>query len=362
VATLVCTSLDQANGAPKILYGAPSPANQTIREGFLPFNVPTQMADVFVTRPLVDGALAGLDSMHAVRVGPMPEETRPAEETLARRVGDADGVVTTVADPIGARVFDACPSLRIVAQYGVGLDNVDLDAARKAGVVVTHTPGVLTDATADFTWALLLAVARKVRDADTFVRDGHFQRWETRTLLGTELSGKTLGIIGLGRIGAAVARRALGFGMQVRYHSRTPANPTVERETGAQRVALDTLLETSDVVSLHCPLNEQSEHLIGASALERMKATAILVNTARGPIVDEAALADALLDGAIGGAGLDVFEREPDIHPALFEAPNTVLAPHLASATVEARTRMGQMCVASLQAFFAGGEVPHRAA
>lgn len=328
----------------------------------LAYKVQTEMADVFVTRPLVDGALAGLHEMHTVEIGAMPDQTRHAERTLARQIGDADGVVTTVDDPVGAPVFDACPSLRIVAQYGVGLDNVDLDAARKAGVVVTHTPGVLTDATADFTWALLLAVARKVRDADAFVRDGNFERWETRTLLGMELAGKTLGIIGLGRIGAAVARRALGFGMRVRYHNRTPANPTVERETGAERVALDALFETSDVVSLHCPLNEQSEHLIDADALERMKSAAILVNTARGPIVDEAALGEALRDGTIAGAGLDVFEREPDVHPSLLKAPNTVLAPHLASATVEARTRMGQMCVASLRAFFAGDEVPHQAA
>jgi len=327
-----------------------------------PFGIQIEMADLYLTRPLVDGALAGLDDKHTVRTGPVPEETHPAEDVLARQIGHAEGVITTVADPVGAGVFEACPSLRIVAQYGVGLDNVDLDAARRAGVVVTHTPGVLTDATADFTWALLLAVARKIRDADAFVRDGTFRRWETRTLLGMELSGKTLGVVGLGRIGAAVARRALGFGMRILYHNRTPANPTVERETGAERVALDTLLETSDVVSLHCPLNEQSKHLIDADALQRMKPRAMLINTARGAIVDEAALGHALLDGVIAGAGLDVFEREPEVHPTLFEAPNTVLAPHLASATVEARTRMGQMCVASLRAFFAGGEVPHRAA
>ena len=319
------------------------------------------MAHVVVTRPLVEGALAGLHESHTVTVGEAPEGAELSEDALVQRIGDAEAVVTTVADPVTDRVLNACPSLQIVAQYGVGLDNVDLAAAAEHGVVVTHTPGVLTDATADFTWALLLAVARRVCDADRFVRKGRFQRWETRMLLGMELRGRTLGIVGLGRIGAGVARRALGFGMKVVYHNRSRANPTVERETSAEYVSLSTLLRKSDVVSLHCPHNDDSHHLIDADALRAMPDTALLVNTARGPVVDEAALVDALQNGDVAGAGLDVFEREPDVHPGLVECDRVVLAPHLASATVEARTAMGQMCVESLLAFFHDDDVPHRA-
>ena len=319
------------------------------------------MAHVVVTRPLVEGTLAGLHESHTVTVGEAPEGAELSEDALVQRIGDAEAVVTTVADPVTDRVLNACPSLQIVAQYGVGLDNVDLAAAAEHGVVVTHTPGVLTDATADFTWALLLAVARRVCDADRFVRKGRFQRWETRMLLGMELRGRTLGIVGLGRIGAGVARRALGFGMKVVYHNRSRANPTVERETSAEYVSLSTLLRKSDVVSLHCPHNDDSHHLIDADALRAMPDTALLVNTARGPVVDEAALVDALQNGDVAGAGLDVFEREPDVHPGLVECDRVVLAPHLASATVEARTAMGQMCVESLLAFFHDDDVPHRA-
>jgi lactate dehydrogenase-like 2-hydroxyacid dehydrogenase len=320
------------------------------------------MADIVVTRPLIEEGLDGLDAHHTVTVHDPPHgRDRTAEDVIAM-AQSADALVPTVADPVPAAVFEACPDLRLVAQYGVGLDNVDLAAAEDHGVVVTHTPGVLTEATADFTWALLLAVARHVRAADRYVRNGRFERWETNLLLGMELSGKTIGIVGLGRIGAAVARRALGFGMDVVYHSRTRANPTVERQVGATRVDFETLLDGSDIVSLHCPLNEESHHLIDAAALHRMKPTALLVNTARGPIVDEAALVEALSDNQIAGAGLDVFEDEPSVHPGLQETERVVLAPHLASATREARIRMGQMCVESLQAFFdAADDVPHRA-
>jgi lactate dehydrogenase-like 2-hydroxyacid dehydrogenase len=220
---------------------------------------------------------------------------------------------------------------------------------------------VLTDATADFTWALLLAAARHVQAADQYVRDGRFERWETTLLLGTELADKTMGIVGLGRIGAAVARRALGFGMDVVYHNRRRANPTVERQTSARYVGLDELLATSDVVSLHCPLNEDSYHLVDAPALRRMKETAILVNTARGAVVDENALVQALRTGEIAGAALDVFEDEPDVHPGLIETDRVVLAPHLGSATREARAEMASMCAASILAFLNGADsVPHR--
>jgi len=320
------------------------------------------MADVVVTRPLIDGGLAELHDHHTVTVCDPPEGAARSEEELIDLADGADALLSVLADPVTAGVFEACPDLKMVAQYAVGLDNVDLEAAEAHDVVVTHTPGVLTDATADQAWALLLAAARHVRAADRYVRDGQFERWETTLLLGTELAGKTMGIVGLGRIGAATARRALGFGMDVVYHNRSRANPTIERQTNAQYVEFDDLLATSDVVSLHCPLNEDSRHLIDADALARMKDDALLVNTARGAVVDEAALVEALETGAIAAAGLDVFEDEPAVHPGLVEQERAVLAPHLGSATTETRRKMAHMCTASILARFDGAEtIPHRA-
>jgi len=321
------------------------------------------MAHIVATRPLIEGGLTELREEHTVTVhAPDPSGDR-TEEDIVDLAGKADVLLSVLADPITERVFTACPHLRMVAQYAVGVDNIDLNAAQEKGVVVSHTPGVLTDATADFTWALLLAVARRMRAADRYVRDGRFERWETTLLMGMELAEKTLGIVGLGRIGQAVARRALGFGMDVVYHNRNRANPTIERQTGARLVPLDELLTTSDVVSLHCPLNEDSHHLIDAAALRRMKSSALLVNTARGAVVDEAALVEALDTGEIAGAGLDVFEEEPDVHPGLLDQDRVVLAPHLGSATKRARTRMARMVVTSIQALLNGAEkIPHRAA
>ncbi|MFB6273239.1 MAG: 2-hydroxyacid dehydrogenase [Salinibacter sp.] len=319
------------------------------------------MAHIVATRPLIDGGLSGLKDGHTVTVCDPPEgSTRSVDELIALTDG-ADVLLSILADPVTEGLFEARPALQMVAQYAVGVDNIALDAAEAHDVAITHTPGVLTDATADLTWALLLAAARHVPAADQYVRDGRFERWETTLLLGTELSRKKLGIVGLGRIGAAVARRALGFGMEVVYHNRHRANPTIERQASAQYVALDELLETSDVVSLHCPHNADSHHLIDAEALRTMKSSALLVNTARGPVVDEEALVEALSREEIAGAGLDVFEEEPDVHPGLLEQDRVVLAPHLGSATTDARMRMAQMCVASIKAFLDDAEsVPHR--
>ena len=319
------------------------------------------MAHVVVTRPLIENGLVDLRDEHTVTVCDPPSGSARSEAELIELTDGADVLLSVLADPLTEPVFDACPDLKMVAQYAVGVDNIDLAAAEAHDVVVTHTPEVLTDATADFTWALLLAAARHVKAADQFVRDGQFERWETTLLLGTELADKTMGIVGLGRIGAAVARRALGFGMDVVYHNRERANPTVERQTGARYVDLDELLATSDVVSLHCPFNEDSHHLIDAAALRRMKDTALLVNTARGEVVDEAALVEALENDEIAGAALDVFENEPDVHPGLLERDRVVLAPHLGSATTETRRKMAQMCADSIRARFNGGEdIPHR--
>jgi lactate dehydrogenase-like 2-hydroxyacid dehydrogenase len=319
------------------------------------------MAHIVATRPLIDEGLSGLRDAHTVTVCDPPDgSTRSVDELIDLTEG-ADVLLSILADPITERLFEERPRLKMVSQYAVGVDNIDLEAAEAHDVVVTHTPGVLTDATADLAWALLLAVARHVPAADRYVRDGRFERWETTLMMGMELSEKTIGIVGLGRIGQAVARRALGFGMDVVYHNRTRANPTVERQVSAQYVSLDALLETSDVVSLHCPHNEDSHHLIDAAALAAMKPSALLVNTARGPVVDEAALVEALADGEIAGAGLDVFEEEPDVHPGLLEQERVVLAPHLGSATTDARMRMAQMCVASIKAHLNNEEsVPHR--
>jgi lactate dehydrogenase-like 2-hydroxyacid dehydrogenase len=319
------------------------------------------MAHVVATRPLIENGLSELDEDHTVTVCDPPSGSARTEEEVIELTNGADVLLSVLADPVTEPVLDACPDLKMVAQYAVGVDNIDLEAAEAHDVVVTHTPGVLTDATADMTWALLLAAARHVKAADQYVQNGRFERWETTLLLGTELTGKTMGIVGLGRIGAAVARRALGFGMDVVYHNRERANPTVERQAGAQYVSLDELLDTSDVVSLHCPLNDKSHHLIDAAALDRMKESALLVNTARGPVVDEGALVEALDAGEIAGAALDVFEEEPDVHPGLLDRDHVVLAPHLGSATTEARTEMAHMNMASIRAFLDGADdIPHR--
>jgi len=319
------------------------------------------MAHIVATRPLIEGGLSGLRNAHTVTICDPPNGSTRSVDELVALTDKADVLLSILADPVTERLFEARPSLQMVAQYAVGVDNIDLEAAEAHDVAVTHTPGVLTDATADMAWALLLAAARHVPAADQYVRDGRFERWETTLLMGMELSRKTIGIVGLGRIGAAVARRALGFGMEVVYHNRHRANPPVERQVSAQYVDLDELLATSDVVSLHCPHNEESHHLIDAEALGTMKSSALLVNTARGPVVDEAALVEALEEREIAGAGLDVFEEEPDVHPGLLEQDRVVLAPHLGSATTDARMRMAQMCVASIEAFLDDAEsVPHR--
>jgi lactate dehydrogenase-like 2-hydroxyacid dehydrogenase len=319
------------------------------------------MAHVAVTRPLPDAGLAPLRAVHDVHVNDEAAGGLPMTEAgVVELAQGAEALISTVADPLPAAVLEQCTHLRVLAQFGVGVDNIDVAAARNLGLMVTHTPGVLTDATADFAVALLLAVARRLRAADQFVRDGSFEGWETTLLLGMELTGKTLGIVGMGRIGQAVARRAIGFGMDVIYYNRHPANPTVTRRLSARYVSLETLLAESDVVSLHCALNDDSRHLIDAAALRQMKPSALLVNTARGPVVDEAALVEALAAGEIAGAGLDVFEREPEVHPGLLEQERVVLAPHLASATVEARTKMARMCSEAVLATFNGDEVPYR--
>ncbi len=258
-------------------------------------------------------------------------------------------LTTEVDEPLLKRL----PNLEIVANYAVGLDNVDLQAARARNVVVTNTPDVLTDATADLAWALVLAVARRLREGERLARSGDWAGWHPRQLLSKDLTGKTLGILGLGRIGEAVARRAVAFQMDVIYFNRS-ARSNLETRLFARRYPLERVLEKADVISIHLPLTEETRHLIGADEIARMKADAILVNTARGAIVDEDALAEALERGHLFGAGLDVHEDEPLVHPRLRESDRVVLLPHLGSATVETREAMARIVAENVSAMLRG--------
>jgi len=261
------------------------------------------------------------------------DELPPPRPELLARVARADGALTLVTDTVDEEMLAAAPALRVVANHAVGVDNVDVPACTARGVWVTNTPGAVTESTADLTWALILAVARRVHQGERLIREGRFRAWAPTMLLGLELRGATLGIVGLGRIGQAVARRADGFGMQVLHTSSRGGVP------------LDDLLERSDVVTLHCPLNVETRHLMNAQRLARMKRGAILINTSRGPVVDEAALVAALESGRLGGAGLDVFENEPTVHPGLLGRDDVVLLPHLGSATHATRALMATMAL-----------------
>ncbi len=304
------------------------------------------MARVFVTRELPFPALGRLEAEHEVDT--WPGDLAPPPDELRAHTSDADGLLSMVADRIDEALLDAAPNLRAIANYAVGTDNIDLEAAAARGIPVGNTPDVLTDATADLAFALILALARGIVSGAETVRAGEWRTWEPAGALGTDLAGATLGIVGRGRIGEAVARRAAGFRMEVVHSSRSSGVP------------LDELLEQADVISLHTPLTPGTRHLIDASALARMKPTALLVNTARGGIVDQDALREALIEGRIGGAALDVTEPEPlpGDHP-LLDAPNLLVVPHLGSATRRTRARMAEMAVENLLAALDGRPMPH---
>jgi glyoxylate reductase len=273
---------------------------------------------------------------------------------LIRRLKGKDGLICHIISAIDDEVLAAAPGLKVVSNVAVGFNNIDVAAARKRGVVVTNTPDVLTETTADFAWALLMGAARRVVEADHFARSGQWTRWQWDLLWGNDIHGKTLGIIGFGRIGRAVARRALGFGMRVLYHDAMRADAAAERELKASYAEPDVVLRESDFVSLHTLFTPETRHLINERALRLMKKTAILVNAARGPIVDEAALVKALSEGWIAGAGLDVFEEEPKIHPGLLPLKNVVLAPHIASASLDTRLAMATLAVRNCLAVLEG--------
>jgi glyoxylate reductase len=288
-----------------------------------------------------------------------PVDALPAPSALREGLCQADAAIVTLGDHIDAETIHAATQLKILANYAVGYNNINLAAAQQRGLIVTNTPDVLTNATADLTWALLLATARRVVEGDALVRSGCWTGWSPTQLLGADVSGKTVGIIGMGRIGQAVAQRAVGFRMLVRYHtSHPPATSTLPCEWEFR--SLRDLLGEADIVTIHVPLSPATHHLIGARELASMRPTAFLINTARGPIVDEKALVDALKTGIIAGAGLDVYEEEPTIHSVLAQLKQVVLLPHLGSATVHARVQMGLVCLENIQAVLDGRPAPNQ--
>jgi glyoxylate reductase len=283
-------------------------------------------------------------------------ERPPTRDELLEAARGASGILSTATEKMDGEVMDAAgEGLRIVANMAVGYDNIDVEAARERDIVVTNTPGVLDETTADVAFMLMLAAARRLGEGERMLRAGRWEWWGPKQLRGLDVWGKKLGILGLGRIGQAVARRGKGFGMEVLYHSRS-RKKDAEKELGARYLDLDDLLRESDFVSIHTPLTDETRHLIGERELDLLQETAVLVNTSRGPVVDEAALADALQNGRVFAAGFDVYEEEPKVHPKLLDLENAVLAPHIGSATVETRDRMAAMAAENLRAVLRGEE------
>ena len=306
---------------------------------------------VYVTREIPEKGLKTIKERFDAEV--WLEYTPPPKEVLVEKVRDVDALVSLLSDKIDAEVFDAARKLKIVAQFAVGFDNIDVKEATRRGIHVTNTPGVLTETTADFAWALLMAVARRVVEADKYVHTGQWKvGWHPSMLSGRDVYGATIGIIGAGRVGSVVARRAKGFNMKILYYSLSP-KPELEKELGATHVNLDVLLRKSDFVSIHVPLTKQTYHMINEEKLRLMKKTAYLINNSRGAVIDEKTLYRALKEGWIAGAGLDVFEREPTLMDnPLLKLDNVVIAPHISSASHETRSKMAEMVADNLIAFF----------
>ncbi len=317
-----------------------------------------ELPTVFITRAVPEEAMATAAGKVRFIIGP---DERPAtREELLDGFRQADAVVSMLNDPIDRALLEAAgPRVRVVANYAVGFNNIDFQAAAELGIWAANTPEATTDSTADLAMALMLAAGRRLDESQAELRAGRFGGWAPKAHLGLLLRGAQLGIIGMGRIGQAVAQRARAFGMRIAYFTRTPLTAEKEAELGAVRMDLRTLLATSDVVTLHCPLTPQTRHLLDASALAQMKKGALLVNTSRGPVVDEAALAQALLSGHLGGAALDVYENEPKVHPDLLKAPNALLVPHLGTSTLRTRAIMGEKAFANVLAVLEGREPPY---
>lgn len=301
---------------------------------------------VLVTGRLPDQIMKSLSGHCDIEANVMD---RPMEtDAILASIADKEGLLSMITDRVDAGLMERAPRLRIISQMAVGYNNIDVDAATRRGIAVTNTPGVLTDATAELAFALLLAVARRVVEGDKMVREGRFRHWAPFLFLGSQVSGKTLGIIGMGRIGKAVAKRASGFDMNIIYNNPQRLSASEEEEFGAEFRCLNALLSQADFVSLHVPLTENTRYLIGKKELATMKKTAFLINTSRGPVVNEKDLVEALRSGAIAGAGIDVYENEPALEPGLSGLENAVLLPHVGSGTLETRTKMAEMAVESL--------------
>ena len=308
---------------------------------------------IYVTRRIPEEGLDLLRQEAEVEIN--PEDAPLPRAELLRRVADCDAVLGLLTDRIDSEFFDAAPRLKGYANYAVGFDNIDVAEATRRAIPVSNTPGVLTDATAECAWALLFAVARRIVESDRIMRSGQWTGWGPLQLLGAGLTGKTLGIVGAGRIGTAAALMSRGFRMRVLYTSGSGrTNDVLARELGAELVPFDTVLEQADFISIHTPLTEKTRHLFDDDAFARMKRTAILVNTARGPVIDEDALVRALRSGQIAGAGLDVFEKEPAMAPGLAELDNAVVLPHIGSATTQSRTDMATLAARNLLAMLQG--------
>lgn len=310
------------------------------------------MPDCFITRRLPGPAVEWLGGRMSVLVG--PENRYSTAEEIHSLVREARALVSWLPDKITREVMDAAPGLKIIANYGAGTDNIDVGHARSRGIIVTNTPDVLSDATADIAMALVLGCARQLYAAERFVREGHFKGWEPQLFIGNDLKGKRLGLFGMGSIGRAMARRARGFGMKTVYHNRNRLSEAMEAEVGARYVPFDELVATSDYISLHCPLNDQSRHRFTKAEFDRMKRGVYFINTARGAVVKESDLLDALLSGQVKAAGLDVYEFEPKITEGLLQLPNVMLLPHIGSATIETRQTMAMLAVENVALALAG--------
>lgn len=312
---------------------------------------------VFITYEIPEAGLKKLEGKFDVSLN--EEDKFLSKGELLSEVFDADALVCLLSDQIGKDVIDTGKKLKVIANFAVGYDNIDVDYATQKGIMVTNTPEILTNATADSTWSLLMAVARRIVEGDFFTRSGKFSGWKPELMLGLDIYGKTLGIIGFGRIGQAVAKRSLGFDMRVLYHDVKPVGQELEQTYNAAYVELDILLQESDFVTLHIPLMSSTYHLMEEDKLSLMKPTAYLINTSRGQVIDEQALVKALKERKIAGAALDVYENEPKLSPGLSELSNVVLAPHTASATRQTRDGMAQMVAENVIAVLSGNDPPN---
>jgi glyoxylate reductase len=331
--------------------------NDTLYEKKFKDLVKAMKARILITGRLPEEVIVPLSEEYEIEIN---HEDRPMDrEKLLQRICDKEGLIPMITDSIDEEVLSCAPSLKMIANFGVGYNNIDVKAASRRGIIVSNTPGVLTDATAELALALILSVSRRLVECDRITREGRFKFWAPMLFLGREVTGKTLGIIGLGKIGKAVARRARGFDMPILYYNRQRIDPAEERELMVEYSDLKTLLIKSDFVSLHVPLTEDTKHMIGYEELSVMKPTAFLINTSRGPVIDEKALVHALKDGTIGGAGLDVYENEPALTPGLTELDNVTLLPHVGSGTLETRIRMASVAVANLVAGLNGQRPPN---